>query len=69
MVSTFWNVGDGRDVTSKKSCTEGYSKMENYDNVSIMLPKRTKENIKETGESVNSFINEAVVEKFERDEK
>lgn len=43
--------------------------MENYDNVSIMLPKRTKENIKETGESVNSFINEAVVEKFERDEK
>ena len=44
-------------------------KKENYDNVSIMLPKGTKDKIKETGESVNSFINKAVAEKFERDEK
>lgn len=45
--------------------TEKYKKA-NYDRVSVLLPKGTKEQILSTGETVNSFINKAVVEKLEK---
>lgn len=34
--------------------------MENYDRVSLTLPKGTKEKILATGNTINGFINEAV---------
>lgn len=41
---------------------------ENYDRVSVTLPKGTKERIKEKGYSINGFIADAVVEKLDKDE-
>lgn len=35
---------------------------ENYDRVSVTLPKGTKESIKEHGETVNGLINKLVLE-------
>ena len=42
---------------------------ENYDRVSLTLPKGTKERIKEAGYTVNSFIKLATLEKLEEVEK
>ena len=39
---------------------------ENYDRVSITLPKGTKQRIKDTGESINGFICRLVSAEFER---
>lgn len=38
----------------------------NFDRVSVTLPKGTKERIKETGETVNSFINRVVKKELEK---
>lgn len=35
-----------------------------YDRVSVTLPKGTKQRITDTGQSVNAFINNAVMEKL-----
>ena len=48
--------------------TAKYQK-EKYDRVNVLLPKGTKERIQNTGETVNSFINKAVVERLEQVEK
>lgn len=53
---------------AQQKATAKYKK-ENYDNVSVMLPKGTKDKIKEKGETINSFINKAVAERLERDEE
>lgn len=42
---------------------------ENYERVSVTLPKGTKDRIKETGQSVNGFINNAVMERLKDDKK
>lgn len=42
---------------------------ENYDRVSITLPKGTKERIKGTGESINGFVCRLVVSELDRLEK
>ena len=39
---------------------------ENYDRVSVTLPKGTKERIKATGESINGFIIRSVIAELER---
>ena len=39
---------------------------ENYDRVSITLPKGTKERIKATGETINAYIARLVLEDLER---
>lgn len=39
---------------------------ENYDRVSITLPKGTKERIKATGESINGFIIRSVLADLDR---
>lgn len=41
---------------------------ENYDRVSVTLPKGTKDRIKERGYSINGFISDAVIEKLDKDE-
>lgn len=41
---------------------------ENYDRVSVTLPKGTKDRIKERGYSINGFISDAVIEKLGKDE-
>lgn len=45
--------------------TEKYKK-ENYDRILVLLPKGTKERIQATGETVNGFINKAVLERLEK---
>lgn len=42
---------------------------ENYDKVTVYVPKGIKEQIKLTGSTYNSFILEAINEKLERDGK
>ena len=37
-----------------------------YDRVSVTLPKGTKQRITETGQTVNAFINNAVIEKLNK---
>ena len=37
---------------------------EHYDRVSVTLPKGTKEKITATGQSINGFINQAIIEKL-----
>lgn len=37
-----------------------------YDRVSVTLPKGTKQRITETGQTVNAFINNAVMEKLNK---
>ena len=37
---------------------------ENYDKITIRLPKGTKERIAETGDSISGFITKAVLEKL-----
>lgn len=39
---------------------------ENYDRVSVTLPKGTKERIKATGESINGYISRLVLADLER---
>ena len=39
---------------------------DNYDRVSVTLPKGTKEEIKASGYSINNFINIAVQEKLDK---
>lgn len=41
----------------------------NYDRISVTMPKGTKERITATGESVNGFINRVVLLELERIEK
>lgn len=45
--------------------TEKYAK-ENYDRIFVKFPKGTKEKIQAAGETVNGFINRAVLEKLEK---
>ena len=40
-----------------------------YDRVSVTLPKGTKQRITDTGQSVNAFINDAVMERLNNDKK
>lgn len=42
---------------------------ENYDRVSITLPKGTKDRIKSTGESINAYISRLVLEDLKRMEQ
>lgn len=35
-----------------------------YDRISVLLPKGLKEQIKETGESLNGFITKAVIDRL-----
>lgn len=42
---------------------------ENYERVSVTLPKGTKDRIKKTGQSVNGFINNVVMEGLNNDKK
>lgn len=56
---------------AKKTLEKQYKRQneyikQNYDRVSVTLPKGTKERIKETGESLNSFINNAIIERLEK---
>ena len=37
-----------------------------YDRVSVTLPKGTKERITDTGQTINAFINDAVMEKLNK---
>lgn len=39
---------------------------ENWDRVSVMLPKGTKDKIKEKGETINGLINRLVLEYLEK---
>lgn len=41
----------------------------NFERVSVTLPKGTKERIKATGQSVNGFINNAVMEALDNGKK
>lgn len=50
---------------AQMQATERYEK-KNYDKILVRLPKGTKEQILETGSSVNGFINQAVKEKLEQ---
>ena len=45
--------------------TEKWEK-KNYDKILVKFPKGTKEQIQATGETVNGFINKAVVERLKR---
>lgn len=48
-----------------QKATEKY-KQKTYDRITVLLPKGTKERIQLTGETVNGFINKAVVERLEK---
>lgn len=50
-----------------QKATEKYSKA-NYDRILVKFPKGTKERIKNTGQSINGFINEAVKKALEEQE-
>lgn len=41
-------------------------KKENYDRITVLLPKGRKEQIQATGDTLNGFVNKAIVEKLER---
>ena len=51
-----------------QKATEKYSQ-KNYDRVLVKFPKGTKDKIKETGETVNGFINKAVMDRLKQSEK
>ena len=62
-------------MTQKKNAQEVLDKMykrqnkyiaENYDRVSLTLPKGTKQRITSKGETVNGFINRIVLAELER---
>ena len=53
---------------AQRRATEKYDKA-NYDSVLVRLRKGKKEQIKQTGQSLNVFITAAVDEKLERDRK
>ena len=57
---------------AQQACVNKYVK-NNYDRINVTLPKGRKEIIKAhaegRGESVNGFINRAIDEAIERDEK
>lgn len=56
--------------TARTKATRKYN-AKTYDRIEIVVPKGQKEKIKaaaeQAGESVNSFINEAIKEKIEKD--
>ena len=39
---------------------------ENYDRVSVLLPKGTKERVAQTGETMNSFLKRIVLDELDR---
>lgn len=51
-----------------QKATEKYAK-ENYDRILVKFPKGTKARIQNSGDTVNGFINKAVLEKLEQVEK
>ena len=58
-----------KDAKKLERLTERYKKnnekiKQNYDRVSIALPKGTKDRIKATGDTLNNFIINAVMEKL-----
>lgn len=42
---------------------------ENFERVSVTLPKGTREKIKKTGQTVNGFINNLIKEAFNNEKK
>jgi hypothetical protein len=42
---------------------------ENYDRISVMLPKGTKDRIQAQGLTINGFVNQLVLEKLDELEK
>ncbi len=59
---------------AKKTLTNQYKRQntfikDNYDRVSITLPKGTKEKIKASGYSINGLINELVSDFLDQQEK
>lgn len=59
---------------AKKTLEKQYKRQneyikDNYDRVSITLPKGTKERIKNTNESINGFITRVVLQELETIEK
>ena len=42
---------------------------ENYDRISVMLPKGTKDRIQAQGLTINGFVNQLVLEKLDQLEK
>ena len=58
-----------KDAKKLERLTERYKKnnekiKQNYDRVSIALPKGTKDRIKATGDTLNNFIINAVMERL-----
>ena len=53
---------------AQKKATMRYEK-KNYDKVLLRLPKGLKDEIKETGKSINGFIVEAIKAKLEEEQK
>lgn len=56
---------------AKKTLEKQYKRQneyikDNYDRVSITLPKGTKERIKNANESINGFISRVVLQELER---
>lgn len=58
-------------AVNKKAHQEAVKKYHDKanDNILVRFPKGTKERIMAVGKTVNGYINEAVYEKLERDEK
>lgn len=56
-------------VSEKKMKTNNEWNKRNYDRVSIVLPKGSKELIKESGKSLNAFICDLVVPELEKMKK
>lgn len=59
------------EKTAKKILEKQYKRQnehirENYDRISVTLPKGTKERIKATGESINGYISRLVLADLER---
>ena len=66
------NLKCGVNMEEKKKVSEAQMKAtakyekENYDKVLVRFPKKTKERIQATGETINGFIVSAVNEKLEQ---
>lgn len=59
------------EKTAKKILEKQYKRQnehirENYDRISVTLPKGTKDRIKSTGESINGYISRLVLADLER---
>ena len=57
--------GEKKKVTEAHMRATAKWEAENYDKVLVRMPKGTKARIQETGESVNGFIVQAILEKLE----